>query len=190
MNIRVYLLWNWLCNAGGVSSPVYLWTAICVFFAASSQTERANTPGFVAQSLPTIAYKRSTNSISFRCFSFISIRREWVHMDKYGPLIEPVISPAALWVPLTGEELGGWAAATTRQSSLCILTAARLRCLVFAETADDLPCSPCPLLNRGRIDLIASLAKGPARSRPLPHCSMSRVQPRGKVNRVNSISLS
>lgn len=42
-----------------------------------------------------MAYKRSTNIISFRCFSFISIRREWVHMDKYGPLIPPVISRRA-----------------------------------------------------------------------------------------------
>lgn len=98
-------------------------------------------------------------------------------------------SPAAPRVALTNENHIDGTADPTTGRVLCILNATRLGCLVFAETADDLPCSFCPLLNQGRIDLIASLAKGPARSPPLPHCSMSRVQSRGKVNRVNSISL-
>lgn len=75
--------------------------------------------------------------------------------------------------------------APTTPGLLCILTAGWRRRSVFADTADDSPCFLCSSLNQGRIDLIASLAKGPEKSRPLPHCSMSRVQRRGKVNRVN-----
>lgn len=61
---------------------------------------------------------------------------------------------------------------------------------LLAGTADELLPLFGPLLNPGRTDLIASLAKGPVKSRPLPLCSMSRAQRRGKVNRVNSVSSS
>lgn len=121
-------------------------------------------------------------------FPFISLFYGTVQMNNCGLMLPGISSYAARRTDQRDHH--DWAAATAKQGLICILNAGRLRCLVFAETADDLPCSRCPLLNQGRIDLIASLAKGPAKTRPLPHCSMSRVQWRGKVNRVNRISLS
>lgn len=38
----------------------------------------------------------------------------------------------------------GLTASTTKQGLLCILTTGGLRSWVFAETADDWACSPCP----------------------------------------------
>lgn len=58
-------------------------------------------------------------------------------MDKYG-LMLPVISSCAKGRTDKGgpQRLAGHY--NTAESGLCILTAARLRCLVFAETADEL----------------------------------------------------
>lgn len=102
-----------------------------------------------------------------------------VHADKRDPPPPPPCEPPAA---LTGAEHNDWAAAITKRGLL------RIHGCMFADTADEWPRSLRPLLNQGRTDLIASLAKGGRRG----HIVQRRGRRRGEewVDRAKGPSLS